>query len=142
MPTVEGLTPSVLWTTLYGFIALCLLLTIVLTLAEKLRHWRDYKKLRTEAAKPGLADEISRKVLSELEPRFEEIEDKLKSDKNRLDNHERLIREVDTTSRDIRSALRAYGKTMVVILNHGSFGESKEVKEAADALSTFLAERL
>jgi len=142
MPTIEGLSPSVLWTTIYGFIALCLLITIVLTAAEKIRGLREVRKQQREAAQPGLADQISKKVLDQLEPRLNDIENKLKRDKTRIDNHEILLNNMDETNKQIRGGLRAYGKTMLVLLNHGNLGDSKEVREAADALNAFLADQI
>lgn len=142
MPNVEGLTPSVLWTTLYGFIALCLLVTVVLTAWEKIRSFRERKRLQEEAKTPELADRISQKVLEQLEPRLKDIEEKLDKDKNRIDNHESMLAGMQQTNGAIRSGLHAYGKTLLVLLNHGNFGQSKEVAEAADELNKFLAEQV
>lgn len=141
MPNVEGFTPTVLWTTIYGFIALCILITVVLTAEEKIRKLRQYKKEKRASEQPGLADEISQKVISQLEPRLHEIEEKLDKDKTRLDNHERMISDAKQTNDDIRTGLRAYGKTMLVLLDYGDFGESKELIEAKNELNKFLAER-
>lgn len=142
MPSVEGFTPDVFWTTMYGFIALCVLVVIVLNAYEKIRAIRERRKQQIEAQQPGLADQISRKVLEQLEPRFREIEDKLQKDENRLDNHETLFNRIQDTNKEIRAGLHAYGKTMLVLLNHGNFGSSTEVKEATDELNKFLAERV
>ena len=142
MPNVEGLTPSILWTTLYGFIAICILVTVVLTAYEKIKALKERKLQQEEARRPGLADQISRKVLEQLEPRFADIEAKLSQDKQRIDNHERLLAGVQETSDEVREGLHAYGKTMLVLLNHGNLGDSKEVKEATDELMAFLAKRI
>ena len=142
MPNVEGLTPNVLWTTIYGFIALCILVAVVLTAAEKIQFWKDRRARREQERNPRLADEISNKILEQLEPRFKDIEDKLKQDKNRLDNHESLLQDARKTSEEVRNGLRAYGKTMLVLLNHADLGQSREVVEATDALNAFLADQL
>lgn len=142
MPNVEGLNPSILWTTVYGFIAICLLVTVVLTAYEKLKALQDRRMQQEEAKKPGLADQISRKVLEQLEPRLADIEDKLSQDKRRIDNHERLLAGAQETSDEVRAGLHAYGKTLLVLLNHGNLGDSKEVKEATDELMAFLAKRV
>ena len=142
MPNVEGFTPSVFWTTGYGFVAICILVTVVLTAYEKVKAFRDRRAQQEEAKKPGLADQISRKVLEQLEPRFADIESKLGQDKVRIDNHERLLTGVQETSDEVREGLHAYGKTMLVLLNHGNLGDSKEVKEATDELMAFLAKRI
>ena len=142
MPNVEGFTPQVLWTTLYGFIGICLLITVVLTAYEKVRSIRERRIRIEEAKKPDLADQISKKVLEQLEPRFKEIEEKLNKDKDRLDNHEHMLVGIQETNTAVRAGLHAYGKTMLVMLNHGNLGNSKEVTEAADELNKFLAEQV
>lgn len=142
MPNVEGFTPSVAWTTIYGFVGLCILITVVLTAYEKIKSLQEKKRRREEEGTPGLADQVSKKVLELLEPRFKDIEEKLDKDKDRIDNHERLLAGVQSTNEEIRAGLHAYGKTMLVLLNHSNVGESKEVKEATDELNKFLAERL
>lgn len=142
MPNVEGFTPSVFWTMIYGFIALCILVTVVLTAYEKIRALKDKRMQQEEAKKPGLADQISRKVLEQLEPRFADIEDKLDKDRNRIDNHERMLSGLQETNGAIRAGLHAYGKTMLVLLNYGNLGDSREVKEATDELNKFLAEQV
>ena len=142
MPNVEGLTPSVLWTTIYGLVGLCILVTVVLTAYEKVQSFRDKRHQRAEAGKPSLADQISKKVLAELEPRLKDIENKLDNDKTRIDNHEHMLAGLQGTNASIRAGLHAYGKTMLVLLNHGNFGDSREVKEATDELNKFLAEQV
>lgn len=142
MPTIEGFTPSVAWTTGYGVIAICIIVSLVLTAYEKIQHVRDRKKKAMEAQQPGLADQISKKVLDQFEPRLKDIEVKLDKDKARLDNHEQLFDQIQKTNTEIRDGLHAYGKTMLVLLNHGDFGQSKEVKDASDELTRFLAERV
>lgn len=142
MPNLEGFTPSVLWTTIYGLVAICILVTVVLTAYEKIKGLQDRKLQREEAKQPGLADQISKKVLEQLEPRLKDIEDKLDKDKARIDNHERMLAGVQETSEKVRAGLHAYGKTMLVLLNHSNITNSKEVKEASDELNNFLVEKI
>lgn len=142
MPNVEGLTPSILWTTLYGLVGICILIAVVMTAYEKISAFREKKAQKEEAKRPGLADQISKKVLEQLEPRFKEIENKLDHDKKRIDNHERLLADIQETSDEVRAGLHAYGKTLLVLLNHSNLASTKEVKEATDELTKFLAERV
>ena len=142
MPNVDAISHDMLWTTLLGIILIFGLITVVLTAIEKIRAHRDYNKRQRELGQPGIADQISKKVLEQLEPRIHEIEIKLSKDKSRLDNHETMLQEAEKTNKEIRSGLRAYGKTMLILLNHGNLGDSKEVKEAADELNAFLADRI
>ena len=91
MPTVEGFTPDVLWTTIYGVVAIGLLFLIGYKVYDAIHTIIQRRRDRNEAQKPDFAEQVSQKVIEKLEPRFKEIEKNLGRDKQRLDNHERLI---------------------------------------------------
>ena len=55
MPTVEGFTPAILWTTIYGFMALCLLFMIVFKVYEAIKTILNDRKRKREAEKPDFA---------------------------------------------------------------------------------------
>lgn len=142
MPTVEGFTPQVFWTTIYGVIALCILFMIVYKVYQAICEITDRRRKKKEAEKPNFAEEVSQKVIDKLEPRFKEIEKNLSTDKARLDSHERDLATLKTEHDEIHRGLRAIGKFMLVIGNYGRFGESEEIKDASVELQKFLAEKL
>ena len=142
MPTVEGLTPAILWYMFYGLIACGLIFLIgyrvydaIHTLAERRRH-------KKEAEKPDFADKVSKKVIAELGPRLEEIESNLSKDKKRLETHEQLITGMQVGQKEIHDGLSAIAKFMLVISTYGNIGCNEEVKEASVELQKFLAEKL
>ena len=142
MPSVEGLTPQIVWYTLYGFFAVCLLFLIgyrvydaVHTLAERRRH-------KKESEKPDFAEKVGKQVIKELGPRLEEIESNLAKDKKRLETHEQLITGMQAGQKDIHEGLSAIAEFMLVITNYGNLGDSDEIKKASVDLQKFLAKKL
>jgi len=142
MPTVEGLTPTIVWTTIYGLVALGLLFLIVYRVYDAVRTIVERHKQKQEASKPDFADKVSQKVIKELGPRLEDLEDNLAKDKKRLENHEMLISNMRTSQREIHDGLSAIAKFMLVISNYGNIGDNDNVKRASVELQKFLAEKL
>ena len=142
MPTVEGFTPDVLWTTIYGVLALGLLFLIVYKVYDAIHTILKRRKEKKETEVPDFAEKVSQKVIDKLEPRFKEIEQNLAKDKSRLDNHEYLISDVQATQKNLRDGMVAICKFMLVLSNYGAFGENEEIKKAGNALSNYLAEQI
>ena len=142
MPTVEGFTPAILWTTIYGFMALCLLFMIVFKVYEAIKTILNDRKRKREAEKPDFAEEVSRKVIEKLEPRFAKIEENLDKDKSRLDTHETVLASMRDGQKEVRDGLTAICKFMLVISTYGNIGNNEKVQEANTDLQKYLAERL
>lgn len=142
MPTVEGFTPNVAWTTLYGIVALGLLFLIGYRIYDAIHTILERKREREETEKPDFAEEVSRKVIEKLEPRFAKIEENLDKDKNRLDNHESVLSGMKNTQQEIRDGLTAICKFMLIIGTYGDFGDNEKVRDANADLQKYLAERL
>jgi hypothetical protein len=143
MPTVEGLTPGILWTTVYGIIALCLLFMIVYKVYEAVRDIIDRKKKQREAEKPDFAEAVSRKVIEKLEPRFVEIEKELGKEKSRLDNHDVLIANAQAAQKETREGLVAICKYLMAMTQYGNVGgNSKEMKDATAEMTQYLATKI
>ena len=143
MPTVEGLTPSILWTMLYGIIALCLLFMIVYKVYDAIQNIIDRKRRQRESERPSFADEVSQKVIDKLEPRFKEIEKNLAKDKSRLDNHEMIISGIQQTQTETKEGLVEICKYLMAMTQYGNVGgNSKEMKEATAEMTRYLATRI
>jgi len=142
MPTVEGFTPDVAWTTLYGIIALGLLFLIGYRVYDAIHTILERKREREQSEKPDFAEEVSRKVIEKLEPRFAKIEENLDKDKSRLDNHESVLAGIKSGQQEVRDGLTAICKFMLIIGTYGDFGDNEKVKDANADLQKFLAERL
>lgn len=142
MPTVENFTPNVLWTTIYGILALCLLFMIVYKVYDAVHTIIERRRHRIEAHRPDFAEEVSRKVIEKLEPRFAKIEENLGKDKSRLDNHEIALSGIQEGQKQVKDGLTAICKFMLIISTYGNIGDHDKVKEASADLQKFLAERL
>ena len=143
MPTVEGFTPAVLWTTIYGLLALCLLFMIVYKVYDAIRTIMERHKQKREAQKPDFAEAVSQKVIEKLEPRFNEIEKNLAKDKSRLDNHEAVISGLQQAQKETRDGLVAICKYLVAMTQYGpTTNESKEMKDATAEMMQYLATKI
>ena len=142
MPTVEGLTPNVLWTTIYGLLALCLLFMVVYKVYDAIHTIVERRHHRVAASKPDFAEEVSQKVIEKLEPRFQRIEENLGKDKSRLDNHETALSGIQDGQKQVRDGLTAICKFMLMISTYGNLGENDKIKDASLELQNFLAENM
>lgn len=143
MPTVEGFTPSVFWTTIYGMLALCILFMVVYRVYDAVIKILDRRKQKREAEKPDFAEEVSRKVIEKLEPRFKEIERNLAKDKTRLDIHEAAISGIQEGQKETRDGLVAICKYLMAIAQYGNIGgNSKEMNDATAEMTQYLATRI
>ena len=70
MPTVPEFTPGMLWTTIYGLLALCLLFMIGYKVYDAIHTINERRREKREASKPDFAEAVSQKVIEKLEPRF------------------------------------------------------------------------
>ena len=142
MPTVEGFTPEIAWTTLYGFLALCLLFLIGFRVYDAFHTILERRRQRKESEKPDFARKVSKQVIAELDPRLADIEENLRKDKARLEAHEKLIENMERGQSDVHDGLTAIAKFMLVISTYGNIGTNEKVKEASADLQKFLAEKL
>lgn len=142
MPTVEGLTPAILWYMLYGLVACGLLFLVGFRVYDAIHTLAERRRQKKESEQPDFAEKVSKKVIKELGPRLEKIESDLSKDKKRLETHEQLITGMQTGQKEIHDGLSAIAKFMLVISTYGSIGDNDKVKEASAELQKFLAERL
>ena len=142
MPTVEGLTPAILWYMFYGLVACGLVFLIGFRVYDAIHTLAERRRQKKESEQPDFADKVSKKVIKELGPRLEKIESDLSKDKKRLETHEQLITGMQSGQREIHDGLSAIAKFMLVISTYGSIGDNEKVKEASTELQKFLAEKL
>lgn len=142
MPTVEGFTPQIAWTTVYGIVAMGLLFLIGYRVYDAICNIIDRRRKKKQAHEPDFAEKVSQKVIDKLEPRFKKIEENLDKDKQRLDNHEAAFSTINSSHKEIHDGLAAICKFMLIISTYGNIGDNDKVKEASADLQKFLAEKL
>ena len=100
----------------------------------------SYEKLKDVEGK--LADEISAKVLENLEPRFAEIEKKLSNDNTRIGEHTRELDEHRKRMDSMETGQRAICRGVLALLSHEINGNSTDkLKEAQTGISNYLIDK-
>ena len=147
MPEMKGLTLDGVWQFLcYGVTIFVIFLGIyigVCFIIDRRRERLRQRQEELESAQPDLADKVSKKVLSSLEPRLKAIEQDLKKDKSRLDNHELILSGMQEQQKDVRKGFSALFNVIVVASRTGSFDSGDpEMKKAIGKMNDYLLGRL
>lgn len=141
LPTIEGLTPSVLWITLFGLVCIGTLIVLgdkVLDVFRK-KHERDRLKREPE---DKLAETISTKVIAKLEPRFTEIDRKLATDKSRLDEHTRILGTQQDKLAEISQGNKVTCRGVLALLSHEINGNSNDkLKDSQKEITDYLIDK-
>ena len=147
MPEMKGLTLDGTWQFLcYGVTIFVIFLGIYKGICFIIDRRRDRMKKRKEeleASQPDLADKVSKKVLSSLEPRLVAIEKDLKKDKSRLDNHELILGGMQESQKMVKKGFGALFNVIIVASKIGSFDPGDpEMKKAISKMNDYLIDRL
>lgn len=130
MQPIEGITPDMLWT----FILVLAGLGALIVLGDKvLDVWRKYKarKAIKDGPEGQLAENISKRILAELEPRLQGIEEKLKNDNRRLDIQSQQIAVLEANNADGKEARKIILSTCRALASHEINGNSVDKLSAA-----------
>ena len=138
---IEGITPDMLWT----FFVVLVGIGALIVLGDKvLDVWRKHKARKQIANGPEsqLADEISKKVLEKLAPRFAEIDRKLANDKAIIDGHTQRVAELGARQSTQETGQRALCRGMLALLSHEINGNSTDkLKEAQSGINDYLIDK-
>ena len=132
MPSVEGLTPTVLWYTLVGLVGIGSLVILFDKVAEVFRKRKERQQLQ-QTPSEELADSISAKIMDALEPRFAEIDRKLDTDKTRLDAHERQFANHGKQIGAIEEGQKVLCRGILALLSHEINGNSDDKLRASQS---------
>jgi len=130
LPTIEGLTPSVLWVTLFGLVCIGTLIVLADKVLDVFRKKHERDKLKKEP-EDKLAETISANVLAKLEPRFAEIDRKLATDKSRLDEHTRILGTHQDQLANIEQGNKVLCRGILALLSHEINGNSDDKLRAS-----------
>lgn len=147
MPELKGLTLDGVWQFLSYAVTIAVIFfgiyKGVCFVIDRREARKKKRREEIEAQQPDLADKVSKKVLSSLEPRLVAIEKDLKKDKSRLDNHELLLTGMQDSQKDVRKGFSALFNVILVASRIGSFnGASPEMKSAINKMNEYLTGRL
>ena len=139
---IEGITPSMLWNFGYIMLALIAIVITIEKIPDMVWKWKDRKRKAEQTTSDAVADEISAKVMDKLEPRFDEIDEKLKSDKLRLDSHDYALNAIHRAQHDISDGFSVICYAIIAILNHEIHnGNRDEMEGALGKLHEYLTKR-
>ncbi len=138
LPTIEGLTPSILWITLAGIVGILGVALIIFKVIEFTWKVKDRRVNHTKESDTDLTEDIAQKVMEKMEPKFEEINKKLKADKDRLDNHEETIKSFRTSQKILTDGMSVTCDALMAILDHELHnGNSDQMQKARDDLHKY-----
>lgn len=139
---IEGVTPSMLWNFGYTMLGIITIIVLLEKIPDLIWKWKDRKKKAAEGPKADFADDISERIINKLEPRFDEINEKLKADKARLDSHEYALSGMHKAQVDISEGFSVLCYAMIAVLNHGIHnGNKDEMEQALSRLHEYLSRR-
>lgn len=139
---IEGVTPSMLWNFGYTMLGIIAVIVLIEKIPDLIWKWKDRKRKAEEGPRADFADDISEKITNKLEPRFVEINEKLKADKARLDSHEYALTGMHKAQVDISEGFSVLCYAMIAVLNHGIHnGNKDEMEQALGRLHEYLSRR-
>lgn len=131
MQAIEGISPSMLWNFGYTVIGLITIVVLLEKIPDIIWKWKDRKNKANATTNDVVADEVSEKIMAKLEPRFKDIDEKLKNDKLRLDNHDYALRAIHKAQHDISDGFSVICYSIIAILNHEIHNGNKDEMEGA-----------
>ena len=130
---IEGITPTMLWNFVLVFLGLCAVVVLIYKVVEILRKEHDRKVKKQQLDGKDLTDEIADKVMAKLKPQFDRIDEKLASDKERLDSHERRLNQNESELDRIGENTEKILDAMDGLLMHFISGNDKEKLKSVKA---------
>lgn len=139
---IEGITPQMLWNFFIVLLGIIAVFVAVEKVVDSVWKWKDRKRKSEQGTSDDFADEVSDRVMKKLEPQLQEINEKLRSDKLRLDNHDYALNGIHKTQQDISEGFSVLCYAMIAVLNHGIHnGSTEEMEAALDKLHRYLTKR-
>lgn len=137
MQPIEGITPEAIWT----FLGVLVGLAALYVLYGKVREtYAKNKQMKGHENK--LADEISKKVMEKLEPRFAEIDRKLGNDKAMIDDHTQKLAAIAVRNDSLEIGQRALCRGVLALLSHEINGNSVEkLQDAQTGINNYLIDK-
>ena len=137
LPTIEGLSPAIIWYTfvgLVGFGALVVLYGKVRTVFKELKKDKDDERAKEDGTIQGQLDKISK--------RLDSIDGFMKETNQRFDRDNRRLNALESQSDDISRGIRALARASLAHLQHDITGNHVEtLKEAEGMITDYLTDR-
>lgn len=146
LPSIEGLTPIILWYTLIGLVGLAALFILYDKVRTILRNRRKEKQDEQQLSGQDITERIASKVEEKLEPRFaeintkfEEIDGKLSTDKANIDLHTRQLNAYESRVDKLEKGNNALIHGVFALLGHSIDGNGiDKLKKSYGGMKNFL----
>lgn len=162
--TYQGIAPWMIWVFFVAGIVLCVAIAAVWKVVDISRNEKKRKQEEMTAIAEGvvqrkvdtLAEDISQKVSTKMQSKFDAIDKKLEADKVRIEQAERRSNEhdkalerientlesVDANIKDMHEGFTYLARGTIATLNHQQHnGNAEELEEAAKELNKYLTHR-
>ena len=132
LPSVEGLTPDILWYTIVGLVGIGALILLVDKVADVFRKRKARQEIKSLPSEE-FAETVSEKVKESLEPRFEDIDRKLANDKLLIEDHTRKLAGHGAQIEAIDKGNKVLCRGILALLSHEINGNSSDKLKASQA---------
>ena len=155
--TIEGITPSMLWTFCVVLVGLLALVVLVYKVIEIMRKEHDRRQSREQLVGQGIEERIANAVMLKLSPeldkkftevnkkfedvnkQFTEIDKKLSNDKAEIEMHTRQLNAYEDRVDQLEGGNKALCHGVFALLSHEVNGNSIEkLTKAHHAMQNFL----
>ena len=137
LPTMEGLTPTILWITLFGLICFGSLIVLADKVAEVFRKHR-----KRQADKEAAQDTSIQEQLLEINSKLSGIDGFIQESDRRFDRDNRRLFELESKYEDINHGIKALCRSSLAHLNHDITGNHVDtLKDALNEINEYLTER-
>lgn len=148
--TIEGITPSMLWTFCVVLVGLLALIVLVYKVVEIMRKEHERKVNREQLTSNDITERIASAVMGKLTPelnkrfdevykKFDEIDGKLSNDKEMIEMHTRQLNAYEARVDRLDDGNKALCHGVFALLSHEVNGNSiDKLKAAHHAMQNYL----
>lgn len=148
--TIEGITPSMLWTFCVVLVGLLALVVLVYKVIEIMRKEHERRVNRQQLSGQDITERIANAVMGKLKPeldkkfeevdkKFSDIESKLSNDKAQIEMHTRQLNAYESRVDQLEGGNKALCHGVFALLSHEVNGNSiDKLKTAHHAMQNYL----
>lgn len=137
LPSIEGLTPTVVWYTLVGLVGIGTLIVLydkVRTVFKNRQKEKQDDKAKEDGTIQGQLDKINK--------RLDTIDDYIRESDRKFDRDNRRITALEDQSRDINLGIKALARASLAHLQHDITGNHVDtLKKAEEMITDYLTDK-
>ena len=143
VPTIEGISPDMLWTFLVVLVGLMALIVLGYKVIEIMRKEHERKEQKQQLSGDDITERIADAVMEKLQPKldekFAEIDRKLAADKETIELHTTQLNANEGRVKQLENGNKALCHGVFALLSHEVNGNSiDKLKKAQDGMKNYL----